>query len=227
MAFTLNDVVPWGRNFEEYRAMFALSDFNLQGRILGCADGPASFNAEAHERGLRVVSVDPIYQFSAQQIRARIDATAPNVMEQTRANRDGFVWSSIPSPEALYDIRMKAMERFLADFPTGKQEGRYLAHTLPDLPFPDAAFDLALCSHFLFLYSDHLDSDFHRKAVREMLRVARQVRIFPLLTLARELSPHVEAVCDEAERCGAKWEVQPVDYEFQRGGNRMLRIINE
>jgi hypothetical protein len=39
--FTLETVVPWGRSFDEYRRMFALSDDALQGRILGCADGPA------------------------------------------------------------------------------------------------------------------------------------------------------------------------------------------
>src|SRR5260370_30292561 len=42
----LHEVVPWGRSLDEYRAMFALSEGDLQGRLLGCGDGPASFNAE-------------------------------------------------------------------------------------------------------------------------------------------------------------------------------------
>lgn len=32
--FKLDQVVPWGRSFEEYRRMFALSDADLGGRIL-------------------------------------------------------------------------------------------------------------------------------------------------------------------------------------------------
>ena len=32
--FTLDQVVPWGQSFEEYRCMFALSDADLQLRIL-------------------------------------------------------------------------------------------------------------------------------------------------------------------------------------------------
>ena len=36
----------------------------------GCADGPASFNAELSGRGGRVVSCDPLYRFDAAQIRA-------------------------------------------------------------------------------------------------------------------------------------------------------------
>ena len=49
--FTLEQVVPWGRSFDEYCRMFALSDDDLTLRILGCGDGPASFNAEANRRG--------------------------------------------------------------------------------------------------------------------------------------------------------------------------------
>lgn len=46
MSFELDDIVPWGRSFEEYRRMFALSPDDLTGRLLGCGDGPASFNME-------------------------------------------------------------------------------------------------------------------------------------------------------------------------------------
>jgi hypothetical protein len=73
--FTLDAVVPWGRSFEEYRSMFALSEADLRLNILGCADGPASFNAEAMRRGFRVRSCDPLYQFTPAGIRERIDQT--------------------------------------------------------------------------------------------------------------------------------------------------------
>ncbi len=58
MAFTLDKVVPWGRSLDEYRRMFALTDSDLEKRILGCADGPASFNAELTANGGSVVSCD-------------------------------------------------------------------------------------------------------------------------------------------------------------------------
>lgn len=44
--------------------MFALVEKELKLRVLGCADGPASFNAEATELGIEVVFVDPIYGFA-------------------------------------------------------------------------------------------------------------------------------------------------------------------
>src|SRR5690349_1003112 len=104
--FTLDRVVPWGRSFDEYRRMFALSDEDLtRGRILGCADGPASFNAEASIRGARVISCDPLYHCSARAIRERIDATSTEVLEQTRRHVDTFVWGDVRSIDELARIR--------------------------------------------------------------------------------------------------------------------------
>ena len=51
MGFNLNKVVPWGRSFDEYCAMFALDTLDLQKTIVGVGDGPASFNAELSEKG--------------------------------------------------------------------------------------------------------------------------------------------------------------------------------
>ena len=222
--FTLDKVVPWGRSFDEYCRMFSLSDDDLAGRIIGCADGPAGFNAEATERGARVVSCDPIYAFSASEIRGRIDATSRDILEQTRQNQHEFVWTSITSPDELLATRLQAMERFLTDYDRGKTERRYVAAELPALPFEDGAFDLALCSHFLFLYSEQLGAPFHHSAIAEMSRVAREVRIFPLLALGGIGSSYVAPVADSFRQRGCKVSIERVPYEFQRGANKMMRI---
>ncbi|HUR34460.1 MAG TPA: class I SAM-dependent methyltransferase [Vicinamibacterales bacterium] len=222
--FTLDQVVPWGRSFAEYRRMFSLSDDDLAHTILGCGDGPASFNAEATGLGVRVTSCDPIYGFAAAQLQQRIDATAAEVLAQTRRNAHEFVWDVIPSVDALRDTRLAAMQLFLEDFERGQAEGRYVTASLPTLPFADAAFDLALSSHFLFLYTTQLGEDFHRRAVREMCRVAREVRIFPLVALGGAASPLVDPVCADLRADGFIVAVELVGYEFQRGANQMLRI---
>jgi hypothetical protein len=224
MAFTLNDVVPWGRSYDEYVRMFALGDSEMRLRILGCADGPASFNAEATRRGTEVVSCDPLYEFAAVQVRERIEATSRDVLEQTRKNADAFVWDSITSVEELGIVRMAAMAVFLDDYERGTAERRYIAAALPNLPFADAAFDLALCSHFLFLYSQHLGVDFHIAAVRELCRVASEVRVFPLLAIDGRRSPFVQSTADNLAASGFIVSLETVPYEFQRGGNQMMRI---
>ena len=95
---------------------------------------------------------------------------------------------------------------------------------MPALPFGDCSFDLALSSHLLFLYSEQLDIAFHLDSLREMLRVAGEVRVFPLLQIGGAPSPHVAAAAAALRSDGVDASVEPVPYEFQRGGNRMLRL---
>lgn len=224
MGFTLDNVVPWGRSYEEYVAMFGLTEVDLKLRVIGCGDGPAGFNSELTTRGGKVVSVDPIYVFEAAQIRSRISETYETVMAQMRKNHSDYVWSVISSVEELGRVRMSAMDRFLADYDHGKNDGRYIARELPSLPFESGTFDLALSSHFLFLYSAHLSVEFHLQSLQEMLRVAREVRVFPLLTLDGTPSPHLNFVTESLSSCGFSVEVKRAPYEFQRGGNEMLLV---
>ena len=147
------------------------------------------------------------------------------MLEQARRNAHEFVWDeTIPSIEALERVRMSAMHAFLDDYPQGTRERRYLEAGLPALPFGDGAFDLALCSHFLFLYSQQFDAAFHLQSMRELCRVAREVRVFPLLALGARRSPHLAAVTEALETDGFAVAVERVPYEFQRGGNEMLRV---
>ena len=225
MAFTLDQIVPWGRSFDEYKAMFGLSPEDLEKRLLGCSDGPASFNCVLTRRGGRIVSADPLYHFSKDEIGKRIDETYAEVMEQTRKNEHEFVWAHITSVEELGSIRMDAMNKFLSDYTAGQQQGRYVAAALPDLPFKDKEFDIALCSHFLFLYSGQLPEDFHFASIKELCRVAAEARIFPLLELGAKRSRHLEKIIGRLQTEGYDVRMEKVAYEFQKGGNEMLKVM--
>ena len=224
MSIRYKDVVPWGRNFDEYSRMFNLTASELRLRLLGCGDGPASFNVECNERGGCVMSIDPLYHFSLDEIETRIAETYEDVIRQTRANQSKFIWEDISSPDELGRLRMQAMKRFLASYEDGKATGKYLPGELPELPFADQSFDIALCSHFLFLYTDNLTFEFHIAAIREMLRVARDVRIFPLLDVNAQESSYLPGILRALSMCDPK--IQRVNYEFQRGGNKMLTLTN-
>lgn len=224
MTFQLKDIVPWGRSFDEYVAMFALSNADLGKHILGCGDGPANFNAELCRRGGSVVSIDPPYAYSQEAIGARIDEAFTTVMQETRKHQNEFVWEHIRSIDELGKLRMAAMQDFLQDYPQGRIDGRYLPNAMPKLRFADDSFSLALSSHFLFLYSGHLDLAFHIDAITEMCRVAGEARVFPLLQLGAIPSPHVQAVTDHFLERGYEVTTTRVSYEFQRCGNQMLRI---
>jgi SAM-dependent methyltransferase len=224
MAFELKSVVPWGRNLAEYQLMFNLAEADLDRRIISFGDGPAGFNAQMHELGHRVVSLDPIYQFSREELAGRIRETRDEVLAQVERNQGNFVWTHIRDVAHLERIRMGAMERFLVDYEAGRREGRYVPHALPDrTPYADDAFDLGLSSHFLVLYAN-LGLDFHQQALQEMLRICREVRIFPLLDLNANESAVLPGIREYFGTDHAL-SVEPVAYEFQRNGNRMLRIV--
>jgi hypothetical protein len=227
MAFSYSAVVPWGRSFDEYVRMFALTEDELDLKILGCADGPASFNVEMSRRGHRVISCDPLYHLASWQIEGRIAATYEDVMRQMRENQSQFNWSFIKSPDELGNLRMAAMKTFLADYEAGRRDGRYVIGELPNLPFKPNSFNVALCSHFLFLYSVQLSFGFHLDAIKAMCQVAREARIFPLLTYSAAPSPLVEPLQQLLVKAGYEVSIETVPYEFQRGGNKMMRVLRK
>ncbi len=224
MAIRYENIVPWGRSYGEYLRMFRLNENDLCGRILGCGDGPASFNCEMARRGMKMISADPLYKFTMREIKERIRSTFEEIINQTYRNRGKFIWKDIPSIKELGEMRMKAMKKFLEDYEKGKIESRYVDAELPELPFKDLEFDLALCSHFLFLYSYNLTLEFHIASIREMCRVAKEVRVFPLLDVEGLISPYLDRVIETFKGDGKSVSVETVDYEFQKHGNRMLII---
>jgi len=221
----LENVVPWGRNLAEYREMHLYSDADKHKNILGCGDGPASINSELTQLGVNITSIDPTYKFSKDEIAQRVDATASVVSEELRRNREDFVWKNIANIDDLIELRLSAMNMFLTDYESGVKEGRYIYQELPKLDFKDNSFDLAWSSHFLFLYSEHFDFEFHKSSILEMLRVANEVRVFPLLDLKNEKSVHLKPLLRFLKEKGYIYEIQKSDYEFQKGADEMLRIF--
>lgn len=217
------NVVPWGRSYTEYVSMFHLSPGFLSKKVLGCGDGPAAFNSVANAFGGNVISIDPIFRYSKKEIEDRIKTTFSEVIDQTKANMDKFNWEQFGSVEGLGKIRMKSMKQFLNDYELGKEEGRYIDAKLPELPFEDQSFDLILNSHFLLLYSHLFDFDFHIKSIEEMLRVGKEVRIFPTVDLNSNESPHLKPIMEKFKHS----TLVKVNYEFQKNGNQMLVISNE
>jgi ubiquinone/menaquinone biosynthesis C-methylase UbiE len=134
-----------------------------------------------------------------------------------------FAWDFYPSEDAVVTRRARALERFSAD--RTSHPSRYVAAALPLLPFADAAFDLVLCSHFLFLYSAELTTGLHVAALREMLRVGRELRVFPLLDLEGTSSAHLEPALAALEGEAHAQRV-PVPFEFRRGAREMLRLTS-
>lgn len=209
------------RSLAEYRAFFDLSDADLGGRVLDCSAGASGFAAAVNADGGRVTALDPAYKDPA-VLREEIERSVEGGASLIDANTERFAWSWYGSPERRQELRDEARAAFLRDLV--EHPATYIPGGLPALPFPDDAFDLALCSHLLFTWaSDELDEEWHHAALTDLLRVAPQVRVFPLV-LQGDGSPvpFLPRLLDRLRAEGRTAEVRPVPYEFQRGADEML-----
>lgn len=216
----LSTIVPWGRTLEEYSRFFAITPAEMaRSRFLDCGGGPASFTAELTARGGTAIAADPIYEHPGAAIRDRFEESAQTIIQQVTDTYNDWAWGYFGNPEGLLARRRAALEGFLADLDAGREAGRYRTASLPELPFANDSFDIALSSHLLLLYAEHLSLDFHRRALQEMLRLAPEVRIFPVQDMVGSLSPHLVPLMESFNA-----ELVPVDYEFRKGFRTMLRV---
>lgn len=207
----------------EYKLMFQLSEEDMSKKIAGFGDGPACFNCEMTERNGNVTSFDMIYQFSKSDIEKRIEEVRVEVMQQMRKNVDNYVWENIKNLDDLENTRMSAMRKFLSDYEKGKSEGCYVFHELPNkLPYADDYFDIGLSSHFLLMYTS-LGYDFHIASMTEMLRVCKEIRIFPIVDLDANGTNLIENVIGYFQK-NYRTEIVNTEYEFQKGDNKLLII---
>lgn len=215
-----------GRTYEEYAAMFGLDENALNlGPVLDCPGGAASFSAEARKRGIVATACDLLYGEPVSVLNEKCTADIAHVFGRFDEASHLYTWKYYRDKEDVIAHRKRALGIFMEDYRRGLGEGRYVRAELPSLPFPDGSFGLVLSSHFLFLYSEWLDFDFHISSLRELLRVSSgEVRVFPLLGLDSRPYPRLEEVLEILKREGADAEAVQVPFEFQRGGNMMLRL---
>lgn len=207
------------RSYDEYRAMFALTDADIAGSILDCPGGGSSFVAQASTAGAAAVAADPVYSMSAESLAAHVVAETTRGSAHTAAGSDRYVWDFYGDLAGHARVRRESADVFTRDLIAHPH--RYVASALPSLPFPDRQFDLVLSSHFLFTYADRLNLEFHLRSLRELYRVCRgEVRVFPLLEQGGRAVPTL--LSEVRQQLGVPSSIRQVDYEFQRGGNQML-----
>ena len=103
-----------------------------------------------------------------------------------------------------------------------RKDATFVTSFPPNFPFEDKAFDIGLSSHFLLMYTD-LGYDFHILAMTEILRVCREIRLFPIVDLDANQKDLVFDVIKYFEK-NQSVEIRETQYEFQKGGNKMLII---
>lgn len=215
-----------GRTYFEYMRMFSLDETVFhEGPVLDCAAGPSSFTAEAHRSGFRAIACDLLYELPVDRLLAKGRNDIEHVFDKLDEVRHLYTWKYYRDKDEIISYRHASLDLFSRDFHAGLTEGRYVHAELPRLPFPDKTFSLVLVSHFLFLYGDRLDLEFHQACLKELVRVSSgEVRIFPLQGLDAKPYPQMDEVLAHLRADGIRAEIVPTNFEFQRGSNKMLRL---
>jgi len=216
--------------------MYALDADALRGkRVLDCPGGPSGLVAGAIERDINMVAVDPQYSETAETLARR---GADDIkLTINKARKD----PSLRMEDSEYAVFEQEKQNALAAFMQAYRvhPERFVVGSLPELPFENGAFDLVLSGHLLFVYaprslggimkSELFDLDFHIAAVRELIRVGKEVRIFPTYAFTGEVrrQPWVEPVSEIFRREGH--EVSFIPSRWQQQGhvdfNDSLRIV--
>jgi hypothetical protein len=181
----------FGRLASDYHAMFGVSLTQLRGqRILDCPSGPCSFVAEAVAVGVDAVGVDPLYVHTHAELHDRCEADIVGTLKAM--NQHGDHYSALDLSDYAENKRA-ALRGFLADYEQGKRAGRYVAASLPHLPFTDQSFDQTFSAHLLVTYSSPesggiltnspFTEEWHEAAIMELLRVTKHtLHLYPTTT---------------------------------------------
>jgi hypothetical protein len=215
-----------GRTYEEYMRLFDLNETILrQGPVLDCPAGAASFTAEASRSGIDATACDILYGSALENLIGKGRNDIEHIHDKVKEVPHMFMWNYYKDIDNLISQRERALEIFASDFKEGSDEGRYRYGKLPELPYPDKHFSLVLSSHFLFLYGDWLDLEFHIKCLKELTRVCcGEIRIYPLTGLDAKPYPYLDEVLSTLNENGYKADIVQIPFEFQKGSNRMMII---
>lgn len=215
-----------GRTYGEYINIFDLDENILsQGPVLDCAAGPSSFTAEAHQRGYDVSACDILYNLAPSELLKKGTGDIEYVFRKFNNASHLFTWMFYKDKEHVMSLRKEALRQFIGDYQQSRKNGRYKKADLMRLPYPDNKFNIVLSSHFLFLYGDRQGLDFHILCLEEMIRVSSgEIRIFPLVGLDGQPFIYLDEILSFLQSARTRPEIVKVPFEFQTGGNSMLKI---
>ncbi|SHM46171.1 class I SAM-dependent methyltransferase [Gracilibacillus kekensis] len=220
----LNRIVYIGRTFDEYIDMFSLSgDFLKEKRVLDCPAGACSFTAIGNKKGYDITAFDIAYYYDVEELKDKGLQDIEHAMESISNVRENYKWEYFKDIESLREHRLSALLDCTNDRRKAKEN--YIPVTLPKLPFEDNSFDVLLSAHFLFMYADRLDYQFHINTLYELLRVTKgQIRIFPLVDLEGNTYKYLDKILHYLEEIGCTTDIVQVPYEFQVHADSMLII---
>lgn len=214
----------WGYHIDEYQQIFNLDDVAQDTHWLEYQCGITAVNAQRYAQHLKTTSCDPLFSLDKKALVKQAQHSIEKGKRDICENRTHYDFSGYGSAEALLKKRNEGMEQCLADYEKGRIENRYLSIDEQRIPFDDFSFDLALSASYLF--NDVVDHhiDFHLQTIQELARVAKEVRIFPLVDQSGRPSAMLGPVLLGLQQRNYGVEIRDVNYRLLRGHHAMLRV---
>lgn len=220
----MRKTVLWGHQIADYQDMFDLSSNDFSLNVLDFAGGPNAVNSFFYESGFKMKSMDPLFALNFDALQKKINILFEERRRQIILDAPSFDFSRYGSLDDFVAVRREGLETFFSDYEVGLEQGRYLNLQGQVLPFGDYFFDLALSSHYLFEEHDLTQLDNHLLWIRELARVAKEVRIFPLVDHQGKVSTLLGPVLLALQQEGYWVELKKVTYCLQAAGHAMLLI---
>ena len=221
----MNKQMVCGYHVDEFREMFAMTLPDLEGHLLEHCCGVNAVNAELTASGTgHLISCDPLFHSNKKTLEHETSEHFNALMKHLQRDKALFDFSYYGSLDALIENRRRGMSAFFADYEKGKAEKRYVAPGSGLLPFSDFTFDFALSSYFSSQESAQQDVSYHLQQITELARVAKEVRIFPLIDKNGQPSPLLGPILLGLQQAHYGVEVREVSYHLQPQDNAMLRV---
>ena len=130
----------WIYGKEDYQQMFALTEDDLNKRILDYPGNLSTFNAQMYYDGFPVISGDVAYDSQPDDIQPYIDEVFKLHVGDLKSLTNRLKDPSESNFNAIVDTWTVRKEMFEKDYSAGYQQQRYRSMQLPTLPFPDHHF---------------------------------------------------------------------------------------
>lgn len=216
------------RSYQEYKEMFMLKEgFLSNGKILDIASGASSFTAELNQQGNDAIAVDPLYTLTSEEIYDLGKKEIKIASQKLSKNENLFIWNNYKSLKHHDEIREYSLNKFIESYREDHNKEKYIASTLPFLPFDNDTFSLVFCNHFLFLYQEQFDYKFHLDAIIEMLRITQKgglILIYPLVDFKNETYLHLDKLIDEINEIGINAKINETKFRFIPSATNFLTI---
>ncbi len=218
------EVIPgWVHGLDEYEQMFDLKPIDYEKTILDFPGSISSFNAEAYEKGSRIISGDAIYRLDIEDMRAYANNLFDMNAAYLKKHANKILKEGTQALDRIFAMWERNKLHFLQDYATGKRQERYESVLMPELPYANHQFQLALCSDYVFCR--HAQNDCRPdQVIFELCRVSEELRIFPLLTEKGTISEWLGPVMLKLQKNNYGIEIREVSFKNLIGANAMLRV---